>query len=456
MKQAAEPLTGPSVENAMGLCPRYMQDFRCIAGRCEASCCTGSWTIYLDRKRYVRLKEALSHSREDRELAKRALKRNRSKNKNDDTYAFILSENGSCIFHESDGLCAIQRRFGEDYLGRVCRTYPRMIRASGRRLEMTGTFSCPEVVRLCLFAGSAMDMVNFDPWPYLEGNRFALSKGRTDPGDPYLTQQDTVRDIALFILGDERIPLQKRLFTLLYFAAGCSEFLYPRSPVFTEDRLSGELARVEDGVYPEIWDRNFASLEPPVHLPMTVLQALFVKVYRKTAPAFRNLLNTVWHTYARLDPDGRFLQLEIGKGRVSVECSRLLALYQERSARFEETLLPELDHCISRYLQNLVIKESYTDYPDLFSWAYDLALRTALLRFLVISHPALDPWLAPWEAAPAAGGRMQDVFEKTVVEVFFRFSRGLEHNKRFLPDLRESLRDQDMQDLAHAVLVLKV
>ena len=449
-----------SKEEPMGLCPQYMQEFSCIGGACEANCCDTPWTIYLDRKRYNQLKEALSHSRTDRELAQKAFKRNRSSDKTDSSYAKIVPANGKCIFHDADGLCAIQRRFGEGCLGQVCRTYPRMLRVMGNRLEMTGTFSCPEVVRSCLFAEQAMDVVSFDPSLY-NGNRYACSQGAVDPTDPYSSQQDGIRDIALSVLADDQQPFQRRLFSLLYFAHRSREFLYAGATVFNEAQLISEVDRLAEGVYADIWEQHFASQEPPLHLPMTVIQGLLAGCYAKASPEFRDLLTGVWQTYARINDLGQFLHINRSADTVSLECSQLLELYQTRSRLMEEQFQTPLDEALARYLQNLVLKEPYTAYPDLFAWVYDLVLRTALLRFLVISHPGLDAWLQAGEAAaedqlPSDNGAAPEPLAQTLVDVLFRFSRGLEHNKRFLPGLKESLQAQGMQDLAHAVLLLKL
>ena len=380
------------LEKAIGLSPRYMQEFQCIGRDCEANCCSTPWTIYLDRKRYHKLKEALSHTREDRKLARGAFKRNRSADTNDLNYAKIVPADGKCVFQEADGLCAVQRRFGEGNLGQVCRTYPRMIRKTENRLEMTGTFSCPEVVRLCLFGDQAMDIVRFDPEGY-NGNRFVCTHSPRGFADPYKNQQDNIRDIALFVLGDSRFSLQKRLFSLLYFAHRSKAFFYPKSADFTNSRLAREVDRISEGIYPDLWERNFASRELSMHLPMTVIQGLLAGCYTKAVTDFRELLDTVWGTYARIDETGRFLNLRITESNVSLECSKLLAHYQKRCRIFEEIFENRLDNCLSRYLQNLILKESYTEYRDLFAWAFDLVLRTALLRFLVISHPNFDPWL---------------------------------------------------------------
>ena len=132
-----------------GIALKYMTEFSCTGGRCEANCCSTPWGIHIDRKHYNRLKEAMSHSRADRERFRHALRRNRSEDGTAFSFARIVPENGRCPFLEPGGLCEIQRRFGESMLSQVCRTYPRLLAWHGRRLEVSGTLSCPEAARRC-------------------------------------------------------------------------------------------------------------------------------------------------------------------------------------------------------------------------------------------------------------------------------------------------------------------
>ena len=49
-----------------------------------------------------------------------------------------------------EGLCAIQNKYGADFLGDSCHFYPRIVHAIGGRRVMVGSTSCPEMLRLIL------------------------------------------------------------------------------------------------------------------------------------------------------------------------------------------------------------------------------------------------------------------------------------------------------------------
>lgn len=55
------------------------------------------------------------------------------------------------------GLCGIQNKYGEDFLGDACYFYPRSARKLGNELALTATLSCPEIARLSLFDAHAFE-----------------------------------------------------------------------------------------------------------------------------------------------------------------------------------------------------------------------------------------------------------------------------------------------------------
>lgn len=50
----------------------------------------------------------------------------------------------------TDGLCAVHKKYGSDFLGDACHFFPRVTRKLGDEAFMTATLSCPESARLAL------------------------------------------------------------------------------------------------------------------------------------------------------------------------------------------------------------------------------------------------------------------------------------------------------------------
>jgi len=117
--------------------PAFLADFKCLGADCEDTCCKG-WGMQVD-----------NHTRE------------RYQREAPDLMDAVVSNDGHCTMRRNpqtnycvkfeNGLCGIQLKHGEDFLGDACYFYPRTIRALGNKITMTATLSCPEIARLALF-----------------------------------------------------------------------------------------------------------------------------------------------------------------------------------------------------------------------------------------------------------------------------------------------------------------
>lgn len=132
---------------------RFVTEFRCAAGDCADTCCSG-WPINVDKhtaKKYSRkhdLRNAMTDSPNGRVVCR--------------------DGNGTCVKFE-DGLCGIQKKYGEEYLSDTCSFYPRSGRFFGRHLYLSATLSCPETAKNALFgdapfAVSAGEIHREPPW----------------------------------------------------------------------------------------------------------------------------------------------------------------------------------------------------------------------------------------------------------------------------------------------------
>jgi lysine-N-methylase len=136
------------------LSPRYMQQFSCIGSACEDSCCTG-WKVSIDQdtyKKYNRIRDITL-----KPLIDRNLKRNRSHKSENDFAKIKLDTKGACPFLDTEKLCSIQAKLGEEYLSTVCSTYPRTTNQVNDILEKSATLSCPEIARLALLEPNGIE-----------------------------------------------------------------------------------------------------------------------------------------------------------------------------------------------------------------------------------------------------------------------------------------------------------
>lgn len=124
--------------------PSFYQSFRCIGGKCPLTCCR-DWEIVLDDDAIADYAAAPEHLRQ--RIADNLVE------DEDGDVCFRLRPDGLCALLDEDGLCPIQRTWGEEHLCDHCGAYPRFIEEYGHLTERCQAVSCPEAARLVLKHG---------------------------------------------------------------------------------------------------------------------------------------------------------------------------------------------------------------------------------------------------------------------------------------------------------------
>jgi len=124
---------------------QHFHQFRCIADRCPDTCCAG-WQVNVDKSTYEKYQTCSDP------LLGNKLKEFVTINeltRTDEAHAVFQTVNSRCVFL-SDQLCGIQTRLGEEYLGKVCDTFPRVNKSVNGLVEGSLDLSCPEAARIAL------------------------------------------------------------------------------------------------------------------------------------------------------------------------------------------------------------------------------------------------------------------------------------------------------------------
>ena len=120
--------------------PTYYKNFKCIAEKCEHSCCIG-WEIDIDEhtlEKYQKLNSGYGTAIRDSISMQ-------------DAPHFLLCEGDRCPPLDERGLCKIILNVGEDYLSHICREHPRFYNYT-KVAEVGIGMSCLEAARLILFS----------------------------------------------------------------------------------------------------------------------------------------------------------------------------------------------------------------------------------------------------------------------------------------------------------------
>ena len=120
--------------------PGFYKTFKCIANRCEDSCCK-DWDIDIDsetEKFYQTVSGPLGEKLRCKLVTDEYDER------------VFKAENGRCPFWNEDMLCDIFIGIGEEHLSHTCDSFPRVKIEYGSFCERILSFACPEAARLML------------------------------------------------------------------------------------------------------------------------------------------------------------------------------------------------------------------------------------------------------------------------------------------------------------------
>lgn len=175
--------------------PEYYDKFKCVADRCEATCCAG-WQIVIDEA-------ALARYQSETGAYGEAL-RNRI-----DWAEGVFAQDchKRCAFLKENNLCEMYERLGEESLCVTCENYPRHIEEFENLREITLTISCPEVARILL--------EQKDPVQFTEEEMDEDEEEFEDFDPFFFSYLEDARKIILAILQNRRLPLAVRV-SLVY------------------------------------------------------------------------------------------------------------------------------------------------------------------------------------------------------------------------------------------------
>jgi lysine-N-methylase len=421
---------------------RYMTRFRCIGSACESSCCTGGWGITLDKEHYKITKQAMGGSYAGRQEFDAKIKLVKKSSRNDTRHAlFVLQNNGDCSFLGQDRLCTLQRKYGEGVLSDTCSVYPRFMAQSGRRAELAGLTSCPEVARQLLLNDDAMDLVEVDPAAF---TRPLFNRRVEDhPADPYTRYHDELRNLILDLLSLDKFPLTTRLSFVAYFAQRTQPFLNKQTTQLDEERLLAEVERIQNPELQLELHSQFEALSVDTSFPSRVVMTMLGQ--KHDSRMMRDLLRSIVKQYAATVG---LKEIAIGENDVESTVQQVARAYGEHKARWAHAAA-HIDRYLTNLMKNYWARDWYGESPDLLAHTVKLLARVAVVRFLLLGHPLLAASLTQNEAEQAAA------LDCAVVEVVQKFTRVFDHDASLRERLHSQLADANVLSLAHAVCLAR-
>ncbi len=197
-------------EKIFCLKPRYVDAFKCDGARCGALCCRNAWNIYVDAKTYEKYSALPGVTQHLRQAGEH--------------WQIAPNEKNCCPFLDADNLCRIQKAHGENFLSRVCASYPRIVTRFENFLEVALSPTCPLAAELILLADAplAFEVAEADEKILRLGANNIL-KGLPRNLTPLIFD---VQLAMIAILQERRLTLDGRLVVLGFFLDRVEELLY--------------------------------------------------------------------------------------------------------------------------------------------------------------------------------------------------------------------------------------
>jgi len=350
----------------------HMTRFQCLGGSCEDTCCQ-TWGVTIDQGHYHKLSKLMKHERFDDIFVKKPVaERTR------DGFATIrMGADDRCPLLSTDLLCTLHARHGEPSLPDICSSYPRFVNEIGGRKELSGSMSCPEVVRQALLVEDGVDLVEADA--ALLGRAPVVQ--RPLAGDAQLV--DEIRGTMVALLGFEQYPLQSRLFFLTSLAQSAEPHVAPGQADYRAlSALTDHI--LTPSVLDDLHARYRANIAPSPHADQTLLGQLG-GVFAVARPALGSEIERIVDTYVAT---GALSKSDEG---ISVT-DTFHATWAARRAMLSPSLEPTLDRATHHFAVTYCMRQLYLRKASLSLHVIELLLRLATWRFLLLSDaPTTEP-----------------------------------------------------------------
>ena len=197
-------------KNINKIYPVYFEDFKCIGGKCEDSCCIG-WNIDIDKitfKRYFKVQDP-----EMKRMFQKNVQNNERCSSEDIDYGIVkLKKDKRCPFLDEENYCVIHSNLGEDYLSNVCTCFPRVTNKIDDTYEMSLDVACPEAARLILLKEEGIKFVNKEEELGKHIISAQINTNLKEVKNTPLKYFKEIRDFCIKIIQNRRFTISERLY----------------------------------------------------------------------------------------------------------------------------------------------------------------------------------------------------------------------------------------------------
>lgn len=390
--------------------PFYYDDFKCIADKCIDNCCHIQWTITIDEKTYKKYRKLKGPwGKKINNNITRIRKNNSYLN-----YGKIKLKDCGCSLLDEEGFCTIHAQLGEKYLSNTCRMYPRNIIKYNDIYERNLTMSCPEVARY--FVKHQGDFYfNMNEEELLDLDKDYIINKNYDENLYNLLWN--ARGLAIEIVQFKKIDIWKRIVFVKSLCDKVQKIIDKNDYENYEKVLKNfrrEIVNVD----------TINSLDKITIVPNIKMQ------FTKAILQLRN--NIVIKNEKYLNLIDEYNELE-KKNNADILMTKIENEFNE--------ILNEYNNIMENLLVYLIYKYFM---KALYTKNLEKEVSNVIISYAVIKMLLLARWYK----------NNKILNEEDFVEVFYVFSRVIEHNNGFLDILQNNIKDAGYDSVAYMTILV--
>lgn len=395
--------------------PVYFEDFKCIGGKCEDSCCIG-WNIDIDKvtfKRYFKVQD-----QEMKRMFQKNVQNNERCSSDEVDYGIVkLKKDKRCPFLDEENYCVIHSNLGEDYLSNVCTCFPRVTNNVDEIYEMSLDVSCPEAARLILSKEEGIKFIETnEPLQRHIISSYVNTKEADKIPIKYLKG---IREVSIKIIQNRKYKLTERLFVL-------GEFI---------NKVEDEINDNYDNVLNFIKEYNFDDYieDDNLNTMNFIIQIDFFKKMLKILNVQKEALSEQLKDYTK-DIEGAF-NLN-NEESLRENFGKYIKVFDEYKEEYED----KYSYIFENYLVNFIYNNlfPFNGHKTLFDGYIMLLMRYSFIRFYLVGMYLNEGALS----------------KENIIEVIQAFSKTIEHHRSFLIDALAYIKRQEFDNMEFAKLLL--
>lgn len=393
--------------------PFYYDDFKCIAGDCIDNCCHAEWEISIDKKTYKKYRKLKGQWGNK---INNNIGRIRS-NISDLRYGKIKLKDKGCSLLDEKGLCTIHANLGVGYLCNTCKVYPRKITKLGEIYERNLFMSCPEVARYFVRHKENF-YFNMDEEELSDLDKDYIVDKIYDE-NLYNLLWDS-RSLAMEIIQFKEIEIWKRIIFLKMLTDKVQKLIDEEKYENYQNLLNAFRNEIINIDVINYLDKISIVEDIKLKFIKGILEAK--NVQGVNGKKYINLINE-YNNLFQDDNDEKNIKL-ISKNENEFND------YIKKSDNILENLLVYL---IYKYFMNTL----YT--KDLKKEVNKIIISYSIIRMLLLGR-----WFK----------NNKKLEEEDFVEIFYVFSRVIEHNQQFLNNLYKNIKNAGYDKIAYTTILV--